>query len=44
MQSRAAPISKVESHVSDWCLHYTEELFIEPEKAIRYSVNIADIA
>ena len=44
MQSRAAPVSKVESHISDCCSHYTEELFIVPEKAMSYSVNIADIA
>ena len=44
MQSRAAPISKVESHISDWCSHNTEELFIASVKVISYSVNIADIA
>ena len=36
-----APISK-QSHISDRCSHYTEQLFVSAREAILYSVNIAE--
>ena len=40
-QRCVAPISKVESHISERCLHYTGEIFVSAQKAIQHSVNIA---
>ena len=37
----AAPISKVESHISDRCSHFPGYRFVVPRKAIRFSVNTA---
>ena len=39
-QSCAAPISKVETHISDRCAYYAGQLFVSTRKAIRYSVDI----
>ena len=39
--NEAVPISKVESHISDRCSHYTEGLFVSSPKLIWYSMIIA---
>ena len=40
-RSWAAPISQVESHISDRCLYYTGQLFVSERTTICYSINIA---
>ena len=42
-RSCAAPISKVERHISDRCWHDTGYLFVAALKAIRFSINIAEL-
>ena len=39
--NEAVPISKVESHISDICSHYTGWLFVSSPKLIWYSMIIA---
>ena len=40
-RSWAAPISQVESHISDRCPYYTGQLFVSERTTICYSINIA---
>ena len=40
-RSWAAPISKVESHISDRCSYFTGQLFESARTAIQYIVNSA---
>ena len=40
-RSWAAPISQVESHISDRCSYYNGQLFVSGRTAICYSINIA---
>ena len=42
-RSWVAPITKVESHISDRCSYYTEKLLLLARSTTRYSENIAFI-